>query len=85
MELLRNGEGKNVSNKQGERKVSKTGRKRKYQIKGETGNASNKQGILNCLQLPTIAYNSLQFSKRSVSIQMAAINLKMISGTLFLA
>ena len=44
MELLRNGEGKNVSNKQGERKVSKTGRKRKYQIKGETGNASNKHG-----------------------------------------
>ena len=42
MELLRNGEGKNVSNKQGEGKVSKMGRKRKYQIKGETDNASNK-------------------------------------------
>ena len=42
MELLRNGEGKNVSNKQGEGKVSKTGRKKKYLIKGEKGNASHK-------------------------------------------
>ena len=42
MELLLKGEGKNVFNKQGEGKVSKTRRKRKYQIKGETDNASNK-------------------------------------------
>ena len=50
MELLRNGEGKNVSNKQGEGKVSKAGRKRKYQIKGETGNASNKHGGIHLMK-----------------------------------
>ena len=61
MELLQNGEGKNVSNKQGEGKVSKTGRKRKYQIKGETGNASNKHGgihLMNYRYIGTIlSYN----------------------------
>ena len=34
MESFQNGEGKNASNKQGEGKVSKTGRKKKYLIKG---------------------------------------------------
>ena len=34
-----------------------------------------KEGILNCLQLPTIAYNNLQYSKCIVSISMSSINL----------
>ena len=42
MESFQNGESKNASNKQGEWKVSKTGRKKKYLIKGEKGNASHK-------------------------------------------
>ena len=50
MESFQNGEGKNASNKQGEGKVSKTGRKRKYQIKGETSNASKKHGGIHLMK-----------------------------------
>ena len=42
MKSFQNREGKNASNKQGEGKVSKTGRKKKYLIKGGKGNASHK-------------------------------------------
>ena len=50
MEISKNGQVKDAPNKQGEGKVSKTGRKRKYQIKGEMGNASNKHGGIHLMK-----------------------------------